>query len=300
MKTILITGATGFIGNHLLGHILKNNTEEARIVLLTSVPSDDHPFVLHNGYSFSKESFIAKGFSQIDIVIHAGAYTPKSGAMANNYSDNYRNVVNTNHLLNNLPNIPEKFIFLSTLDVYQETKGIITEETPVNAASFYGVSKAYCEKMVVQFCADKGIVCQVLRLGHIYGRGEEKYKKLVPAAIRNIRQGTAPVLFSKGNEMRSYLHVSDCVSAIWAASRLKEYIGPVNVVSKNPVSIKNILELLIDISGKDLKIEYKENPIAGSDMIFDNLKMETHLVKERKNLAEGLREEYEHFDLSVQ
>ena len=57
-------------------------------------------------------------FNKQDLVLHIGAFTPKSGIEANDINKSNANIFNTKYLLDNLPNFPEKFIFLSTLDVY--------------------------------------------------------------------------------------------------------------------------------------------------------------------------------------
>ena len=63
--------------------------------------------------------------------------------------------------------------------MYEESK-VICEETNTIPKSLYGWSKLYCEKMVEQYGELNGIDTQVLRVGHVYGTGEEGYKKIIP------------------------------------------------------------------------------------------------------------------------
>ena len=152
--------------------------------------------------------------------------------------------------------------------------------------------------MVEQWGKQYASVVQVLRLGHIYGQGEEAYKKLIPETIRNIKSDKAPVIYSAGNEKRSYLHISDCVRAIWSAVQLDEPIGPVNIASAKAYPIKDIIQILVDVSGKNLRpdILYKNIPVR--DVLFDNKKMEHYLTVEEQCLHEGLKQQFYNFNNS--
>ncbi|MEO7561812.1 MAG: SDR family oxidoreductase [Ferruginibacter sp.] len=295
MGYILITGASGFIGSKLVNYISSVLEDKSRILLLSSAHSAEYGYVLHKNYKFATSGFLDKGYSQIDVVIHAGAFTPKSSVEANLYNENIRNVINTNYLLNNLPCIPAKFIFISTLDVYEATTEVINENTPLQPSGFYGICKLFCEKMIEQWGKQNESKIQILRLGHIYGSGEEAYKKLIPEAIRKILQDKSPVIYSEGEEKRSYLHINDCVRAIWNSLQLQEEVGPINIVSGKAYAIKEIIQLLINISRKNISMEILNNKIKVCDMLFDTRKMEKYLTTEKVTITEGLEQEFNNF-----
>lgn len=113
MKNILITGASGFLGSHLIKTIqVHSSFKHYELILLTSKPIPGYKSIVHNGYAFSKEDFLKEGLEHIDIVIHAGAFTPKNVNEANNISNSNSNISSLQNLLIQLPNIPDKFIFL--------------------------------------------------------------------------------------------------------------------------------------------------------------------------------------------
>lgn len=297
MKTILLTGGAGFIGGHLL-KVLKSHPEYRlfNIVLLSSENIGDDKTVLHKKYTFTKDDFLSNGLSDIDIVIHAGAYTPKDSANANLIAETLSNITSIYHLINNLPNIPEKFIFLSTIDVYtQDSANPIVEETYTDPISLYGWSKLYGEKILENWARVKNVTLQVLRIGHIYGSGEEKYKKLIPATIKKALSGESPIIYSHGNELRSYLHISDCVEAILASFKLNEYPGPINIVSQIALPVKTVVEVITKIANPtlSLKILAKDTPVK--DLVFDNSKMQKYLSKEKITFEEGIMEEVNNF-----
>ena len=181
MGYILITGSSGFIGRNLL-HFIENkyNDQLNKIVLLSNFASSRFITIPHTNYQFTSTDFINKGILDIEAVIHIGAFTPKDSSSANFLDENYSNILNTMFLVKNLPSKPKKFIFISTLDVYEPTKQIIDELTPTLPITFYGNCKLFCEKLVLHYCNSNSIVPHILRLGHIYGRGRKHTANLYP------------------------------------------------------------------------------------------------------------------------
>jgi nucleoside-diphosphate-sugar epimerase len=79
---------------------------------------------------------------------------------------------------------------------------------------------------------------------------------------------------------------------------LEKNVGPINIVSNRPYSIKDIMEILINISTKSLKTEILNKGIPVWDMVFNNSKMEKYLAFEQKNFVEGLKEEFYNFNIT--
>lgn len=291
-QTLLITGITGFIGKNILKFIELEYKDNYEIILLSSVKNMVYKTILHKNYTFNKNDFIVKGVNKIDIILHIGAFTPKSGTEANNIKESNLNILNTEYLLDNLPNTPSKFIFLSTLDVYGRIETTINEKCMPTPLSMYGWSKLYCEKMLESWAIQNNTVVQILRVGHIYGKGEEAYKKVIPVSIQKLKNGEALDIFGTGEEKRSFLHVTDVCSLIMKSISLQKYEGVINLCSSRSHTIKNIVEMLIEISNKDVIINYIKTENKGINFIFDTSKMNQLLGYEKVKIMEGLKNEY--------
>lgn len=291
-KTLLITGSTGFIGKHILKQLENNYIDKYNIVLLSSVSHQSFNTILHNDYTFTKNDFYKMGIKYIDIVLHIGAFTPKSGIEANDIEKSNSNIFSTKYLLANLTNTPEQFIFLSTIDVYGKIDTIINEKSQVNPLAMYGWSKLYCEKMLDSWALEHNVLIQILRVGHIYGKGEEAYKKVIPVTIEKIKNGENPQIFGSGEEKRSFLDVKDVCNFIMKSLELKTYEGVINLCSAKSYSIREIIEILLKISNSKLRIEYKQTQAKGVDLIFDTSKMNRLLGYEQIDIEEGLSNEY--------
>lgn len=287
---ILVTGISGFIGKHLLSALVKKYGYE-NVVAFSSIYIENCKCILHNNYQFNPDLFIKEGYERIDTIIHLGAYTPKKGSQANDWISCNLNIINTGKLLGlKLPNL-KNFIFASTLDIYASENKIIDENSKVEPVSLYGYSKLYCEHMIKSWANENKLSYKILRIGHVYGPGEEKYKKIIPVAFERILKNQSIQIFGEGTEMRTFIYVEDLVLAIIKAISLEKN-EIINLVGGKSLSIKDLINKIISITGVKRKIEYI--PFKGEvrNLLFDNSRMKKLLLDEERSLDEGLLAEY--------
>lgn len=286
---ILLTGASGFIGQHLLKDLIDAYGEN-EIVALSSKPIFNCKYILHENYSFDEDIFLRNDLEAIHTIVHAGAFIPKNAADSNNVKSCNSNVINTQKLLNlNLPNL-KQFIFLSSVDVYDNAK-IINEQSAVNPVSLYGYSKIYCEKMIKNWGEQNNILIQILRIGHVFGPGEEAYQKLIPIIISKILENKTIEIWGNGEEKRSFIYIKDVVKAILNSLKLEEDFGIINITNSTSVSVKELVEQIVKLMGPSHQIEYIASNHSARDLVFDNSKMKKYLLSEFISLEEGLSKE---------
>ena len=290
---ILLTGASGFIGKRLLAALVKEYGSE-NILAFTSAPIIDCQYLLHNNYLFDKDYFEISGFAdKIDTIIHAGAFIPKSSADANNIPGCNSNIVNTQKLLEaSLPAV-HKIIYLSTVDVYG-TAEMLTENSRVSPVSLYGESKYYVEKMLAINGKERGRLIQILRVGHVYGPGEENYRKILPIAIEKLLNNEPIQIWGSGDEIRSFIYIDDLVTAIQNSVKAEKELGIVNLAGTVRISIRDLVHKLLAISGKKVPVEHIATAVKGRDLLFDNSKMKNTLLNNELSLDAGLLEEWKY------
>jgi UDP-glucose 4-epimerase len=288
---ILITGASGFIGKHLLEYLTAKYGRE-NIVALTSQPIGNVQCVLHNSYRFADDIFIKHGFENIETVIHAGSFIPKNGNEINNIHLSNSNISTTEVLIGaQLPNL-KKVIYLSTIDVYN-SESIITEQTLESPVSMYAHSKLYIEKMLQNWANQEKKVVQILRIGHVYGPGEEAYAKLIPETFRKILLNQDLTIWGSGNELRSFIYIYDLVKSITKSIEYTENLGVINIVGSQPISIFNLVKKIKSIANSSVAIEKAEVNFQGKNSVFDNQKSLKFLLDKETNLDDGLLAEYQ-------
>jgi len=287
---ILLTGSSGFIGSHLLAKLSEKFGKDETISL-TSLPINGYKYIIHNNYNID---VLKTSLNHLDIstVIHVGSFIPKIGSETNNIADCNSNIFNTYKLLDSLSGKHiSKLIFISTVDVYGEDE-IITEESPLNPYSLYGQSKLYCERMIKIWGDKNNVDIQILRIGHVYGPGEEKYKKIIPVTMERLLNGLAPQIWGNGTEIRSFIFVTDVVNAILKAIELNHCFGPINIVSGNKISIYDLMKLIQKIANNSQPIEFQESNKPSRNLYFNNIIMKYILCDEEVSLEAGLALEW--------
>lgn len=266
-----------------------------QVIALTSSPIATGNYVLHNDYCVEGDFVIENGLDKIKTVVHAGAFTPKSGKESNLVHQCNSNIDSTTQLVYSIvPNL-KKIVFLSTLDVYQTSNKALNEKSLVGPASLYGQSKYYCEKLIQLWAESNNAVHQILRIGHVYGPGEECYRKVIPATMEALLNGTSPVIYGDGQALRSFIFVSDVVDAVISAVKKSNSLGIVNVAGGDPVSISGLVQKIIEISGMRHSIEYVESSLDPTDAVFDNAYLKETLHSPVVGLDEGLSQEWAYF-----
>jgi UDP-glucose 4-epimerase len=277
-KNVLVTGATGFIGRHLVNRLLH---ERANVWALLRQPVNSLPAEVHQVIGvlehLDASVWHSNGVPAFDTIYHLGAYTPKANSAANDLQRNYSaNIVGTRQLLHTLNALPACIVLASTLDVYApvEDGTKLSELSPVDPASLYGSSKLFTEAYIAHWANQMGVSAVILRYGHIFGPGEEAYKKLIPETIRRLLNGVSPVVYGDGSATRDLLYVDDAIEAtIRAACLPVTDVGPVNIVRGESVSIRKVVEVLARFVGFHGEITYRTELPAGRHLYFDNSRM---------------------------
>lgn len=288
---ILLTGATGFIGQHLIVALAKKYGQNS-ILALTSGSMKSVNFVKYE--SINHFNLSSDYFDNITHVIHAGAFTPKDSSESNEISSCFENITFTNELVSFDYKSALRFINISTLDIYAPISQALSEASPIGPISLYGSSKLYCEDIVKKFAQQKKADYINLRIGHVYGPGEEKYRKVIPITINNILEGVPLEIWGDGSELRSFIFIDDVVAAIIASIDSSEKNIDVNIVSGASISIKDLVKSIVQISGKSIEIRHKPSDHIKRDLVFDNKKLLTTFLCRETELLQGLKIEYDY------
>ena len=288
---ILLTGASGFIGGHILKSLIEKFGCSSIVVLTSNQVSDVECLIYDSTQSFNLDKDI---FDDITHIIHAGAFTPKDSSQSNDIELSFSNIEYTKELLSYSFKNLSRFINISTLDVYAPTLNPLSEGSVIDPISLYGSSKLYCEKMVKAFSTERKISYMNLRVGHVYGPGEEKYKKVIPIAMKNIIENKALELWGKGDDLRSFIFIEDVVTCILNSIDTAESDLDVNIVSGLAVPIIDLLNKIIVTSGKNVAITRKDSNHQKRDLVFDNRLLLTTLLNKETDLMNGLKKEYDY------
>ena len=280
MKKVVVLGGGGFIG----GHLAKRLKDEGHNVTICDIK--EHEYWNHEDIC---DNFVVGDLRDPNVVsevITEGTdevyqlAADMGGAGYIFTGDNDANVMHNSALIN-LNVVHEatkkkvgKVFYSSSACMYPEHNQLDPnnpncEESsayPANPDSEYGWEKLFSERLFLAFNRNYGLDVRVARFHNIFGPmgtwtgGKEK----APAAMcRKVAEGQSEIeVWGDGHQTRSFLYVDECVEAVLRLME-SEFLGPVNIGSEEMVTINELAQMAIDISGKDINI----NNIEGQDFI---------------------------------
>lgn len=296
VKNVLLTGASGFIGRRMVSMLSKN--KEYKLILLTSAPVSGHTYINHKNYTFTKEDFISEGITQIDIVIHLGAFSPSNREEMNQVKGNLDNINNTYTLLNSLPNNPERFIYCSSVCVYGDNLEENTNEHRITApGTLYGTGKLFCERMVREWGKEHKVSVGIARFGSIYGVGENENKVfLIPDFIKKVINSEPITVFTDGSEKRTYLFVDDLCRYLYKYALEKENADTINLVSQHSVSVKQILAYITMVEKKEADVTYLNRKPQFGNESYDVSLLDKSMGICEISMEDGIRQTYRYWE----
>ena len=300
-KTILICGATGFIGRNLLDFFQKKNFK------IFAVYNKKKPFFKkYKNITWVKSDLrdyknCIKVTKNVDIVIQAAATTSGSKDILNSpFFFFFDNAVMNSYLLKACYlNKIKHFIFTSCTVMYpNSTKHLKETEFSYDKIfpSYYGVAntKLYIEKMCKFYSSISDIKFSVIRHSNIYG----PYDKFDTEKSHFIGSSISKVFSDKkiininglGNEKRDYLYVVDLMNFIFKCFKQKTKFEITNCGIGKSYRIKDVLKLVISISKLNKKIQFNKKSKNINVNILINIKkaMKIYNWKPKYTLREGL------------
>lgn len=271
MERILVTGGGGFIGSHLAKYLYK----QGYFVRIADIKFDD--YIQEQHYSeriqldLRKLENCLKATEGIDKVYNLAANMGGIGFITSVFADVMHDniLINTYMLEASVQNKVRRFLFSSSACVYPNYKqlkpdveGLKEEDTyPADPNEAYGWEKLFTEEMLKAYQKDYGLDIRIVRYHNIYGL-EGTYKggrEKAPAALcRKVTEASNPstiTIWGDGKATRSFCYIDDCVKGTVALME-SDYDKPLNIGSDRLVSVDDLADIIIEISGKKLTKTY--------------------------------------------
>lgn len=270
-NTILITGGAGFIGNHIVRHMVKKYPE-VKIVNLDKLTYAGNLENLRDiegeaNYIFERVCITdVEATAQVfqrhkpDAVIHLAAESHVDRSIVSPLEFVHTNTVGTANLLNQFKNLwsdvqfqGKLFYQVSTDEVYGSLgpSGYFTEETKYDPRSPYSASKAAADHLVRAYYHTFGMPVVITNCSNNYGSYQFP-EKLIPLIINNIRHQKPLPVYGDGSNVRDWLYVTDHVEAIDLVAHQGEIGETYNIGGNNEHQNITIVHTLCDLVDQKL------------------------------------------------
>lgn len=311
MKTAVVLGAGGFVGGHLVTK-LKNAgytvhgvdlkypefgpTDAAtfRIIDLRD-PEGARAAVLVDGSPADELYNLAADMGGMGFIHSAECEIMRNSALVNiNVIDAVANAS------------VGRYFFSSSVCVYRDMEPGEPQLTEADAYpavpdNEYGWEKLYAERTALAYGRRFGMPVRIARFQNCYGPmgtwrgGREKAPAAICRKVAEAPDGGTIEVWGDGSAVRSYTYVADIVEGIYSLMQ-SDLEGPTNIGSSQYVSVKELVDTVIELSGKQLDIRYVDGPVGVKSRNFSHARIESLGWRPRFLLRDGLAETYPWID----
>ncbi len=308
-QRIVITGAAGFIGSHLAETLLDRGYTVIGIDNLLTGDTGNIAHLHNRDFSFIKHDVTNYIYidGPVDFVLHwASPASPidylelpiptlKVGALGTHKALGLAKAKNA------------KFVLASTSEVYGDPLEHPQKETywgnvnPVGPRGVYDEAKRFAEAMTMAYHRYHGVDTKIVRIFNTYGpRMRVNDGRAVPAFMSQTMRNEDVTVFGDGSQTRSFTYITDLVDGIIRLMLSKEN-DPVNIGNPREMTIKEIAETIIRMTGSKSKLIYKPLPTDDPKQRRPDITRARTLLgwEPKVQLEEGLVKTIEYFKTRV-
>jgi GDP-D-mannose 3',5'-epimerase len=316
-QRILVAGAGGFIGGHLVARLKREGYWVRGVDIkphdFAPPPADE--FVLGD---LREPGVVRAVMEGIDAVYQLAADMGGAGYIFSGEHDaevmHNSATVNLNCLEWGRRAGIRKFFYSSSACIYPARNQIDPDSPncaedsayPAEPDSEYGWEKLFSERLYLAYQRNWGVAVRVARFHNIFGPmgtwqgGREKAPAAICRKVAAARSGDEIEIWGDGLQTRSFLYVDECLEGV---RRLMEsdWTGPVNVGSEEMISIDGLARMAMEVAGKDLRIRHIPGPLGVRGRNSDNRLIQARLGwRPSRSLRAGVESTYAWIEAQVQ
>ncbi len=271
-KRILVTGAGGFIGSHLVEKLLKSGAKVRALCLYNSKGSWGWLDYIDKNLKNSLEVFLGdirdkniceEIIKDIEIVFHLAALIaiPYSYIAPESFVET--NIKGTLNLLEGArKNKVKRFVHISTSEVYGTPDKIpITEKNELKGQSPYSASKIGADKICEAYFCSYNLPVVIIRPFNTYGP-RQSARAIIPTILTQLINGEKKIKLGNLKPKRDLTYVEDTVEGILKGGEIEKIEGEtIQLGSGKMYSVEEIAKISMDITGKSAKIEVEDKRI---------------------------------------
>ncbi len=311
MKTVLITGAAGFLGSHLCDRFIK---EGCHVIGMDNLLTGDLANISH---LFPKEEFeyyhhdITKFVhvpGRLDYILHFASPASPIDYLQMPIQTMKVGALGTHNLLGLAKEKGARILVASTSEVYgdplihPQVEEYWGNVNPIGPRGVYDEAKRFLEAITMAYHNYHDVETRIIRIFNTYGpRMRVNDGRVLPAFFSQAIRGEGLTVFGDGSQTRSFCYVDDLVEGIYRLL-LSDYHMPVNIGNPSEITIKEFGEEILALVGNPAaKLIYKELPTDDPKKRRPNITKAKEILgwEPKVTRAEGLKRTYEYFKTVV-
>ncbi|UCG25884.1 MAG: NAD-dependent epimerase/dehydratase family protein [Chloroflexota bacterium] len=303
MKTALVCGAGGFVAGHLVKKLKREGFWVRGVDIKEhefATSAADEFLLLDLRYEDNCRAALDRGGELFDEVYQLAADMGGMGFIHSAECEIMRNSALINiHMVHNAAAMGvSRYFFSSSVCVYRDMQAGEPEMTeaeavPANPDNEYGWEKLYAERMAEAYARNLGLTVRIARFQNCYGPegtwtgGREKAPAAICRKVAEADDGGVIEVWGDGTAIRSFTYVDDMVEGIYMLMH-SNLEGAVNIGSPQYVSVNDLVDTVIEVSGKQISIRHVDGPVGVQSRNFSNKRIYSISWRSRYDLKAGI------------
>jgi dTDP-glucose 4,6-dehydratase len=306
MKTILITGAAGFLGSHLCDRFINDGYHVIGMdnLITGSLKNIEHLFKLEHFefYHHDVSKFIHVP-GELDYILHFASPASPIDYLKIPIQTLKVGSLGIHNCLGLAKAKGARLLIASTSEVYGDPSVHPQSEeywgnvNPVGPRGVYDEAKRFQEAMTMAYHTFHGLETRIVRIFNTYGpRMRLNDGRVLPAFIGQALRGEDLTIFGDGSQTRSFCYVDDLVEGIVRLLN-SDYSLPVNIGNPDEITISQFAEEIIKLTGTKQKVVYKDLPVDDPKQRRPDITKAKEILgwEPKINREEGLKRTYAYF-----
>lgn len=269
MKTVLITGAAGFLGSHLSDRFI---AEGFKVIGVDNLLTGDTNNIAHlfgnENFRFVRHDITEYNYfaEDIDYILHFASPASPIDYLKLPIQTLKVGSLGTHKILGLAKEKKARYLLASTSEVYgdplihPQTEDYWGNVNPVGSRGVYDEAKRFSEAMTMAYHQFHGVETRIVRIFNTYGPRMRLHDgRAIPNFIRQALKGEPVTVYGDGSQTRSVCYVDDLVDGIYKLLMSNE-VNPVNIGNPSELSMLDLAQEIIDITGSNSQIIYEELP----------------------------------------
>lgn len=269
IKRILVTGGAGFLGSHLCERLVSDGHDVICVDnFFTSQKSNLIHLIDHANFELIRHDITHKLFLEVDEIFNLACPAAPGHYQFNPIKTMKTSVMGAINLLGMARRCQAKILQASTSEVYgdpqvhpqpEDYRGSVN---PIGPRACYDEGKRAAETLFMDYHRTNGINIRIVRIFNTFGPRMHPFDgRVISNFIRQALRGENITLFGDGTQTRSFCYRDDLVEGMMRMmDGPDEFIGPVNLGNPDEFSIRELAEIIIELTGSKSKIIYHPLP----------------------------------------
>lgn len=304
MKTVLISGCAGFIGQNLIYQIIDRYKIIGVDNFYSSNQSNVKSFLNHKNFSFIESDIVNLNQikTRLDYIINLACPASPPIYQKDPFFTLETNYKGTLNLLNIARINDAIFIQASTSEVYgdplnhPQSENYFGNVNTMGNRSCYDEGKRIAETLCYEFRKKFNVQTRVIRIFNTYGPKMDKNDgRVISNFIVNVINKSPLVIYGNGNQTRSFCYIDDLISGIIKSMSI-DFEKPINLGNDKEISLNNLVKVLNEIFGEN-EVNYLESIVDDPKVRKPDISRANEILdwNPKTSLLDGLLKTHEYF-----